>query len=75
MKAKRRYVANFEARSVMLIAAWTLGSAAALHAQTPSPRSRAGASLTAPSGDMSGNKVDAAHDGFISSHEYRKAMI
>ncbi|MEO7127678.1 MAG: hypothetical protein ABI040_02245 [Rhodoferax sp.] len=75
MKSKRRYLANFEARSVMLIAAWTLGSAPALHAQTPSPRSRAGASLTAPSGDMSGNKVDAAHDSFISSHEYRKAMI
>ncbi|MEO6974118.1 MAG: hypothetical protein ABI135_11955 [Rhodoferax sp.] len=75
MKSKRRYLANFEARSVMLIAAWTLGGAAAVHAQTPSPRSRTGASLTALSGDMSGNKVDAAHDGFISSQEYRKAMI
>ena len=75
MKAKRRYLANFEARSVMLIAAWTLGGAAAVHAQTPSPRSRARASLMAQSGDTSGNKVDADHDGFIPSQEYLKAMI
>ena len=52
MKAKRRYLPNFEARSVMIIAAWAVGSAAAAHAQTPSAPPRSGASMTAPSTDV-----------------------
>lgn len=35
MKAKRRYIPNFEARSVMLFAACAWGTAMGVHAQTP----------------------------------------
>jgi hypothetical protein len=35
MKAKRRCIPNFEARSVMLFAACALGTAMGAHAQTP----------------------------------------
>ena len=37
MTRKRQLIPNFEARSVGLIAAWTLGAAAAAYAQTSSP--------------------------------------
>lgn len=82
MKAKRRYLPNFEARSVMVIAAWALGSAAA-QAQTPSsPPPRPQAPMAAPAGAMNPpsvgakNEADAAfvradvnHDGKLSREE------
>jgi hypothetical protein len=70
MKAKRRYLPNFEARSVMLIAAWTLGSAAAVHAQTPSATPRRGAPMTAPSGAMDPAQAGAPQDA---SAEFMRA--
>jgi hypothetical protein len=77
MKAKRRCIPNFEARSVMIIAAWALGSAAAVHAQTPySPSPRRGAPMTTPSGSMDPSRAGASHDGFISraESEYDQTM-
>lgn len=47
MTAKRRYIPNFEARSVMLFAACAWGTAMGVHAQTPNsptPHSISGAS-------------------------------
>ena len=83
MKAKRRCLPNFEARSLMIIAAWAVGSAAAVHAQTPySPPPRPGAPMTTPSGAVdppkAGAKEDAGaaftradtnHDGKLSREE------
>ncbi|MDR3454261.1 MAG: hypothetical protein P4L96_15945 [Rhodoferax sp.] len=72
MKAKRRCIPNFEARSVMIIAAWALGSAAAVHAQTPySPPPRRGAPMTTPSDPP---RAGASHDDFISRAESDKTM-
>ncbi|WHZ09903.1 MAG: hypothetical protein OJF60_000342 [Burkholderiaceae bacterium] len=56
VKAKQQRISNFEARSLMIIAAWALSSAAAVHAQTygtqPAQPARPGAPMTAPAGAM-----------------------
>ncbi|HXE23076.1 MAG TPA: EF-hand domain-containing protein [Rhodoferax sp.] len=75
MKAKRRCLPNFEARSLMIIAAWAVGSAAAVHAQTPySPPPRQGAPMTTPSGAKEDagaafTRADTNHDGKLSREE------
>ncbi|TAM42059.1 MAG: EF-hand domain-containing protein [Burkholderiaceae bacterium] len=70
MKAKRRYLPNFEARSVMIIAAWAVGSAAA-QAQTPySPPPRPQAPMAAPSGAMDPPRAGAKEDA---SAEFMRA--
>ncbi|MBU6503837.1 MAG: EF-hand domain-containing protein [Burkholderiaceae bacterium] len=79
MKAKRQYIRNFEARSVMIIAAWTLGGAAAVQAQTPATAPRTNPPMTAPAGAMNPppaskaeaafNRADANHDGKLTREE------
>jgi hypothetical protein len=65
MKAKRRYLPNFEARSVMIIAAWTIGSAAAAHAQTRPATSTNAATQQA----AAFTAADTNHDGKLSHTE------
>ncbi|MCJ0765592.1 EF-hand domain-containing protein [Variovorax terrae] len=75
MKAKRRCIPNFEARSVMLFTAWAFGSALNVYAQAPdassSPASPArpvaqmsqpadGQAAPAQKGKWSAKDVDAA---------------
>ena len=65
MKAKRRYLPNFEARSMMIIAAWTIGSAAAVHAQTRPATPTTG--MTQESAAFTA--ADTDHDGKLSRTE------
>lgn len=80
MKAKRRYIPNFDARSVMIIAAWAFGSAAA-QAQTPATPPRPNPLMTAPAAAMDPppaskadaaaafNRADVNHDGKLTREE------
>ena len=82
MKSKRRYLANFEARSVVLVAACVLGGSAAVHAQ-PSPRTSSGSTTGTGSGgmtlprsaadaaaaDAAFQRADINHDGKLSRAE------
>lgn len=56
---KRRHLADFDARSVMLVAAWALGGSAAVQAQAPA---RPDAPMSAPAvqGSAGGAAADAA---------------
>lgn len=58
---KRQRLPDFDARSVMLIAAWALGGSAAVQAQTPAPPP-AQAPMTAPAAQGTGgaSPADAA---------------
>lgn len=79
MKAKRLSLANFEARSVMLFAAWSLGCAAAVQAQSPAPPpTRPATQMTAPAAQASAagqeaaaafGRADANQDGRLSAKE------
>lgn len=57
--SKRRHLPDFDARSVMLIAAWALGGSAAVQAQTPAP-ARPDAPMSAPAvqGTAAADPVD-----------------
>ncbi|MBS0317167.1 MAG: EF-hand domain-containing protein [Proteobacteria bacterium] len=83
-QAKRRYVPDFDARSLMLIAAWTVAMAGsgAVYAQTPPPPpAQPSAPMAAPAGAMdpppaskkdaaaSFERADANHDGKLSRNE------
>lgn len=84
-QAKRRYVPDFDARSLMIIAAWTVAMAGsgAVYAQTPPPPSPAqpSAPMAAPAGamdpppaskkeaDAAFDRADANHDGKLTRNE------
>lgn len=79
MKAERQYIRNFDARSVMIIAAWALGSAGAVQAQTPATPPRTNPPMTAPAGAMDPppaskanaafSRADVNHDGKLTRDE------
>lgn len=88
MKAKRRCIPNFEARSVLLFAAWSFGMAAGAHAQmAPSPSSpsssasRSGSQMSRPADAASPsardieaifNRADTNKDGKLSRAEIER---
>lgn len=77
MKSNRRYLANFDAQSLALIAACTFGGASTLHAQqtpaTAPPATTApaatGAGASAEDSAAAFKRVDANNDGKISRAE------
>jgi len=79
MTTQRRFIADFEARSVVLFTAWTLGCAAAVQAQSPAPPpTRPATQMTAPAAQASASaqetaaafgRADANQDGRLSAKE------
>lgn len=79
MNIKRRRIANFEARSVALIAIWTFGAVAAVHAQQTAPAAaerNAPAAVVGPGATPTNTdtqatfvRADANKDGKVSRAE------
>ena len=64
-KRKKHFIPNFEARSVLLVAAMAFGGIAGAQGQTSSPNPATGASSAAgdiPSNNVTARDVDAAFD-------------
>ena len=64
-KRKKHFIPNFEARSVLLVAAMTFGGIAGAQGQTSSPAPATGASAAAgsiPSNSATAKEIDAAFD-------------
>ena len=58
-KRKKHFIPNFEARSVLLVAAMAFGGIAGAQGQTSSPNPATGASAAAAAGDIPSNSVTA----------------
>lgn len=76
MKTQRRFIADFEARSVVLFSALTLGCAAAVQAQSPAPPpARTATQMSAPASAAGQEAIaafaraDANKDGRLSPKE------
>lgn len=68
-KRKRHFIPNFEARSVVLVAAMVLGGASAAHAQSTAPAMQGTPQASAKEMDVAFVRADANKDGKLDKKE------
>jgi Ca2+-binding EF-hand superfamily protein len=68
-KRKKHFIPNFEARSVLLVAAMALGAASAVHAQSTAPAMQGTPKTSAKEMDAAFVRADVNKDGKLDKKE------